>query len=165
MMTFISSTFLLAGASKLLNRRPFQQSLVQLRIPFAHNHTTQIALLIIGLEAFAGVLIFAGGRFTVAGFLLATGLMIGFTIVIANVLLRGVSRHCNCFGKSNRPINILDLIRNIGICACSTTGICLTQTTHTPITNKLEVGVITILGMFIALIWANLGDIYHLIKS
>lgn len=161
---FVSFTFCLAAISKAINIVKFADALVELQIPGANTRPQMVAIIIILLEMLVGGLILIGGGFTLIGLFLATGLMLLFTVMLGRILRQGTSQHCNCFGNSERPINPLDMIRNIGLCACSTTGICLSQTATQLPTNKIEIGVIGVLSIAIAIVWANLGDIYHTLK-
>lgn len=161
---FVSFTFWLATISKLTNIAKFADALVKLQIPGAHTRPKTVAIFVIFLEMLVGGLTLIGGTFTLAGLFLATSLMLMFTIVIGRILQQGVSQYCNCFGGNERPVNRLDMVRNIGLCVCSTTGICISQTAAQLPANKVEIGVISALSVAIAIIWVNLGDIYHTLK-
>lgn len=163
-ITFISFTFWLAAISKLVNATKFSEALVQLQIPGANARPRVMAIVVITAEAVVGGLTLAGSVFTFAGLLLATGLMLVFTIVIGRILQQSIPQYCNCFGNTERPVNPLDMVRNIGLCACSITGICISRTAVQLPANKIEFGVIGVLSLAIAIVWANLGDIYHALK-
>lgn len=71
-----------------------------------------LAISIAVLEWLAAALLLAGGRATRAGLVLAATLLLVFTMILTEALLRGRHAYCSCFGHSPHPVSPLDLARN-----------------------------------------------------
>ena len=162
---FISFTFWLASISKVFNIGAFADLLVYLQIPGAARWPRQLAIIVIFFEMLVACLTLSGGVWTLIGLIFASLLMVLFIFIIGYMLRKEAQRSCNCFGRSKRPVNRLDLIRNIGLCLCSTTGVCISQTVGPLPANKIEIGLIGVLSLAIAIFWVNLGEIYEVFKA
>lgn len=162
----IGATFLSATIAKIIGWSSFIDSLIQLELPVASRYPQVSAFCVVFFEVLAAIMLVAGGRSAQLGFVLSLLMMMGFTATLASVLMRQMNRQCNCFGAtSQRPIDALDIVRNVGLGICCVIGIILSQTTQIVTTSWIEMGLLGVMGIFIALVWANLGEIYHLVKS
>lgn len=163
--TLISTTFLIAGIAKLITWASFTESLAKLELPIHPRFVPAVAATVIASEISTVLLITLGGSWQVMGFGLGLMLLMAFTAVLLSVLWREIARECNCFGLSKRPINRVDVVRNLGLCACCVTGIGFAQAGQTIVASRAELGLLGAIGIFAALVWSNLGEIYSLIRA
>lgn len=99
-------------------------------------------------------------------FALALVLLIVFSFALASVLIRRISTTCNCFGDSNNPISVADLVRNIGLLLCACVGLYLTSGTHSLAQlSPLEWIIIGFFSSVVAMLWTQLSEIWHLLTT
>lgn len=163
--TLISTTFLIAGIAKLITWNSFTKSVTKLELPIRPRFVPAVAAMVVASEITTVILITLGGAWQLIGFGLGLILLMAFTGVLASVLWREMARECNCFGVSERPINRVDIVRNLGLCACCVTGMGLAQAGHTIVASRAELGVLSAISIFAALVWSNLGEIYSLFRA
>lgn len=108
----VGATFVYAGVSKLLAGREWPRAAQALGVPAIVAHPVKFAEIGVGL----GVVLGDSWR---DGFLVAAGLMlVAFTVLLAVQLGRGIRPPCACFGgASQRPIGVLDVVRNVSLLA------------------------------------------------
>lgn len=58
----------------------------------------------------------------VAGLLLASGLLVAFSLGIVVSVRRGIHAPCRCFGASTTPLGTRHVVRNIGLAAAAAVG-------------------------------------------
>jgi hypothetical protein len=121
---FVLIALLAAAIGKSANFRRFRDSLGEaFPVLERSNGAMPIAAAILIGEWSAALLILAGGVFSRAGLLLASGLFVFLTAVVALVLAKGLSIRCNCFGASQRRISGYDMVRNVLFIAAAGFGL------------------------------------------
>lgn len=81
-----------------------------------------VASAVVALETLAAVLMLLGRPGAVAGFVLATGLLVVFTAVLVRALTQRRQVSCNCFGRQQRRISWYDVGRNGALLAVCVGG-------------------------------------------
>lgn len=162
----ISVTFLIASIAKVMTWHSFTASLGDLGLPFRQRFIPAVSGIVVIAELSVAILIMLGNQLRVIGFVLGLILLMAFTGVLVSVLWREVARECNCFGVSERPINNVDVVRNLGLCACCVTGIGLAQAGQTTMmVGRGELELLGAIGILAAVVWSNLGEIYSLLRT
>ncbi|MEU5266142.1 MauE/DoxX family redox-associated membrane protein [Amycolatopsis sp. NPDC021455] len=104
----IAVVFAASSFSKLRDFRGFARSVpVLVPMPVAWVPGVSVAVVVTELASAVLVLVTA-----VAGFVLATGLLLAFTAAIAASLRRGLRTPCRCFGATETPVGPRHLVRN-----------------------------------------------------
>lgn len=121
---FVLIALLAAAIGKTANFRRFRDSLDDAFPVLRRDGAMLVAAAILIGEWSAALLMLAGGASSRVGLLLASGLFVFLTAVVAMVLAKGLSVRCNCFGASQRRISGYDLARNLLFIAAACFGLC-----------------------------------------
>ncbi|MET8996265.1 MauE/DoxX family redox-associated membrane protein [Amycolatopsis sp. Hca4] len=104
----IAVVFAASAFSKLRDFRGFARSVPALA-PVPARWVTPVSVTVVAAEpASAGLVLVTA----VAGFVLATALLLAFTVAIAASLRRGRRAPCRCFGATETPVGPRHLVRN-----------------------------------------------------
>jgi uncharacterized membrane protein len=113
--TLLGVLFLYAGIAKLADVRTFAADIANYRMlpavvigPFA--------ALVPGVEVACGLALLSA-RTARAGALLATGLLVAFTIAAMQALARDINIDCGCFGSVRAPVTVLTVVRDVALVA------------------------------------------------
>lgn len=120
---FVLIALLAAAIGKSANFRRFRDSVDEAFPALGPGGAMSIAAAILIGEWSAALLMLAGGASSRAGLLLASGLFVFLTAVVALVLAKGLSVRCSCFGASQRRISGYDLARNLLFIAAAGFGL------------------------------------------
>lgn len=161
-IVFAVVVFVVSSTSKFRDMSQFQQVLERLPVPSSFHQSRAVPILVAGSEVMVVVLLLGGGDATLVGFLFAALLLLTFTGVLARTLFVGRIVSCSCFGPSTRPINRLDIVRNIGILACCISGFYLALTGSHAGGQLVEVLVTSAIACLFAVVWMGIGDIYDI---
>ncbi|MGW3996868.1 MauE/DoxX family redox-associated membrane protein [Amycolatopsis sp. NPDC004772] len=104
----IAVVFAASSFSKLRDFRGFARSVPAL-VPMPARWVTPVSVAVVGTELASAVLVLVT---PIAGFALATALLLAFTAAIAASLRRGRRAPCRCFGATESPIGPRHLVRN-----------------------------------------------------
>ncbi|MDX3190467.1 methylamine utilization protein MauE [Streptomyces sp. MN03-5084-2B] len=104
----IAVVFAASAFSKLRDFRGFARSVPAL-VPMPARWVTPVSVAVVGTELASAVLVPVTA---VGGFVLATALLLAFTVAIAASLRRGRRAPCRCFGATETPIGPRHLVRN-----------------------------------------------------
>ncbi|MDQ7807211.1 MauE/DoxX family redox-associated membrane protein [Amycolatopsis sp. A133] len=104
----IAVVFAASAVAKLRDFRGFARS-VPVLVPMPARWITPVSVAVVAGEASAAVLVPVTA---VAGFLLASALLLAFTVAMAASLRRGRRPPCRCFGSAETPIGPRHLARN-----------------------------------------------------
>jgi hypothetical protein len=116
----IGLVFVLSAASKLRNRRAFDDFVGAIRqlltavVPgrvWGRATVRGTGVAVIAAEVVIPILLAVPGLAR-AGFAVAAGLLVAFTVAIAAVLRRGTGTACHCFGAAASPLGPVHLVRN-----------------------------------------------------
>lgn len=122
-----------------------------------------VALLIVGLELSVLVLLFHS---PLMGLVLASILLISFTVALASVLLRQLQVQCNCLGEHQQPIAAIDLVRNLGFLCCSCGGAWLVAKPEVTLTIAFsDIVLITFMAIVFTGIMSQLHEISQFVFS
>lgn len=143
---------LLASAwGKTANSGRFAQSLAtDFQVPVALSMPLTWAIL--GLEWCAFGLLASAGPWARVGGGLALLLMIVFSAVMLEVILRRRHAYCHCFGRSTHPISALDLARNsLYIASCSFYLLNPVSTPSSGLQAQLSLVLVAFIGFFLSI--------------
>ncbi|MEU5724188.1 MauE/DoxX family redox-associated membrane protein [Micromonospora sp. NPDC047738] len=124
--SLLAAVFAVAVAGKLRNRQAFVEFVrsIQRMAVVAPSLTRLAAIISVGAEIVVALLLVipAPGPGT-AGFLLAAGLLVGFTVVIVGSMRHGNTAPCRCFGRSEIPLGRRHVLRNALLVAVAAAGL------------------------------------------
>lgn len=111
---FTGVVFIIAGLAKIGDMAAFATQVHNYRLaPVALENL--IAMILPWIEVVAGVSLITGVRRRPAAWICA-GLMIFFTIGVAQAAARGLNFECGCFGKADSStIGVRKLLENVGL--------------------------------------------------
>ncbi|MEO3925050.1 MauE/DoxX family redox-associated membrane protein [Micromonosporaceae bacterium B7E4] len=163
----IGVVFLVSFASKVARRNAFQGFTASIRgmrvLP--SRLTTPAALLVVAGEAAACLLLAVPVRAAnVAGLMVASGLLVTFSIGIVVSLRRGVQAPCRCFGASTTPLRGRHVVRNVGLIGACTVGAAAMLTPTAP-AQAGGVAVAMATGLLLGGLLTVLDDIVELFGS
>ncbi len=154
--------FLISAISKLKSFPQYVATVSNFRL-LPESFTRLAAVLVLISELLIVLFLF---KWQVVAFYLASILLIIFSAAFASVLFRNIQTTCNCFGTSQHPISQADLVRNFGFLLCSCGGGWLaTKPEITVSLAPLHLGIIGLIAIVFVLVWAQLGEIYHLFQT
>ena len=105
-------TMCVAALGKVASYAQFRENLHQgFDIPV--SWTGLITLVLIVSEATVVLLLVLEPRLRMLGMILATFMLVAFTLVLVWVLLKDRLVRCNCFGSNNDFIGVSDVVRNL----------------------------------------------------
>ncbi|WP_328855647.1 hypothetical protein OHB01_17295 [Microbispora hainanensis] len=115
--------FLMSAVSKLRGRTAYEEFTAAIRalVPLLRLPARPVAALVVTAEAAVAPLL-AWPPTVLAGFCLALGLLVAFTVAIVVALRRGRRVPCRCFGASAVPVGPGHLARNAVLLAAATAG-------------------------------------------
>jgi hypothetical protein len=157
--------FAISAIAKASNIPLFKQTIEQFALIPRPLHTATVAVLL-GGEFAAALLLSIGGALLWAGFALAFGLCLVFTLALAAVLARGAQVACNCFGASAKAVSADDIRRNSGLMLCALAGLSLLRPAGQGQAG-LSVAEWCLTGLAAAVfsaIWLQLGEIVQLFR-
>jgi len=149
--------FLFSSASKALDLRDFVVTIGDFKL-LPRRWSKTAAWLFLGSEITAAVLILLGGNVLSLGFLLATALLVTFSLALGMALRRNISMSCNCFGRTERRISYYDLARNGVLILCTVLGLCLCNTAPQNLAIS-EIIVLVLMSVVFLLFVMNLREI------
>jgi hypothetical protein len=120
-------------------------------------------LFLAGEVVVVGLLLF-GGPFLAAGFGLALGLLLLFSLALTTVLIRGLQTPCHCFGASEKAVSGYDLWRNLGFVAVALLGLG-TLSAEVVTVNRVELGLVSLMAAVCIIFWARLGEVLELLYA
>ena len=105
-----------------------------------------------------------GGSFLSAGFLLASLLLLIFSIALLTVLLWKLETPCNCFGPSAKPVSPYDVSRNIVFIGCALLGLNVLSnpTGEQTSLEAVEVVLLGLMAITFSVLWIKIGDLGEL---
>ena len=151
--------FAAAAWTKTAELAQFATSLVDhFRVP-AHAGKP-LAIVITVLEWLVLALLLAGGAWSRAGFTLAVLLLLTFSVVLAEAVMRGRQAYCSCFGHSRHSVSVLDLARNAVVLLASGVGLFV-------VVPSVSLGLtvqaaLLLVAVFCFLLFSNLEDLHQL---
>ena len=112
----LAGVFLAAAAPKLADPAAFATAIANYQA-FPDALVNLIATIVPALELVGALALLTAWRR--GGALLLGGLLLGFTVLLAVSLARGLDLSCGCFGAAVQaePVSALHLLRNVGLLA------------------------------------------------
>lgn len=154
--------FLISAISKLKSFPQYVATVSNFRL-LPESFTRLAAVLVLISELLIVLFLF---KWQVVAFYLASIMLIIFSAAFASVLFRNIQTTCNCFGTSQHPISQADLVRNFGFLLCSCGGGWLATKPEVNVSlAPLHLGIIGLIAIVFVLVWAQLGEIYHLFQT
>ena len=103
-----------AGAVKLGDASQFAVEITNYR--FLPALAPWLAVMLPGVEIATGLALLVGPRpWLRAASLVATLLLLAFTVAVTQVVLRGINIQCGCFGGDSGPVTWLTVLRDVGL--------------------------------------------------
>jgi Methylamine utilisation protein MauE len=158
----IALLFALAFAGKIRNIRAFQEAVVDFRLLPA-NWSKKLAVVFLTGEFLACACVVSGGFLLLAGFLLATGLLMLFSAGLLTVIQRRMKITCNCFGWTDRRVSGYDIVRNAVLILCSLSGAWTSITASQNLTMG-EFGLIALIAVYFVVLMTNLANIVETLR-
>ncbi|MFE9203515.1 MauE/DoxX family redox-associated membrane protein [Micromonospora sp. NPDC007230] len=124
--SLLAAVFAVAVAGKLRNREAFAEFVrsIQRMAIVAPSLTRPAAIISVGAEIVVALLLVTPAPGPgAAGFALAAGLLVVFTVVIVGSLRRGTTVPCRCFGRSEIPLGRRHVLRNALLVAVAAAGL------------------------------------------
>lgn len=158
----IALVFALAFLGKIRNIAAFQEAISDFRL-LPENWSKVIAGISLSLEFAIVLLMLAGQDFLFSGFLLATGLLISFSIALAITLFRKMKVTCRCFGWAENRVSPYDLVRNALFILCGVIGVWtfFLSPQSIPGSEAILVGFISLHYVILAV---NLADVFETLR-
>ncbi|MBD3886236.1 hypothetical protein IFO70_31570 [Phormidium tenue FACHB-886] len=155
--------FTLSSLSKIKSFSQYTKTVSIFRL-VPEFFVTWTAKSILTLEIFVVISLFVN---QVIAFWLASILLLIFSIALALAIVRNIKTSCNCFGTRDRPISVLDILRNFGFLCCSCGGgwLAATESEIAIASPSLSSGVSGLVALGFVLIWIHLSEIYHLFSD
>ncbi|MBU0509039.1 hypothetical protein KKG82_06290 [Patescibacteria group bacterium] len=118
----LAAVFLMAAVPKLLDPATFAKDIVNYRVTLPLIGQGYVFLAAMFMPAFelVGALALLAPRWKRAGSMIIGGLLIVFTILIAQAVIRGLNIDCGCFGRVGvslalaQKVGLFKIIENIG---------------------------------------------------
>jgi uncharacterized membrane protein YphA (DoxX/SURF4 family) len=151
-----------AGISKLRDFSAFERAVVNFNI-LPKTLVKYVAVFFISGELAVVALMLLGNRNLYAGFGLAAFLLLTFSVALISVLARKLSTPCNCFGASMKPVSRYDVLRNMGLVACSLIG-WLSLPNSLVSLELVEVALLGLMAVTISIVWIKFGDLIELFQ-
>lgn len=162
---FIMLTFAYSAYSKSRDLDDFANAISNFKV-LPDIFIRPAAYVFTSLEFAVVVLILAGGRLQQAGFLLAVGLLVIFTLALIRVLRKGIRTKCNCFGRREQDISEYDVGRNVVIIIVILAGLFTDQignaTSNLELVEKL---LLTMISIALAILIASGKTIALMIRD
>jgi uncharacterized membrane protein YphA (DoxX/SURF4 family)/thiol-disulfide isomerase/thioredoxin len=109
-LILLAAVFAVAGLTKLVDRAGFRESLREFGVPGRLVAPVGMAVPVVEVVVAVALLLPGTGWWAAV---VATGLLVGFTAVVARTLARGRRPDCNCFGRLSRgPVGRDTIVRN-----------------------------------------------------
>jgi len=94
----LGMVFLVAAADKVANAEAFARSIANYRL-LPVEVVNLVALVLPWLELLVGLMLVVGLRVRAAA-VIASGLLLVFTVALVSALVRGLDIHCGCFSQT-----------------------------------------------------------------
>ena len=110
----LGALFLAAGVAKLRDPAGFATEISNYR--FLPALAPYLATMLPMIEAALGVTLLVGpARWRRAAALATAGLLVVFTVAVAQVVARGINVDCGCFGGNSGPVTGWTVARDLGL--------------------------------------------------
>ena len=157
----ITVIFAWSFMSKIRNVRSFQTTIAGFKL-FPHWISHRLAYVFLTGELMVVGMMSIGDGFLSWGYLLASLLLITFSIALAYVLYRNIDTPCHCFGPSEDHVSLYDIIRNIGLILIAVAGLDTLPVSHDGL-NLVEYALVGIVAIVFVFIWINLKPVVVLL--
>jgi hypothetical protein len=127
----VAMVFALSAGAKARALDSFHQTLRGLGVA-GDRAARRLAPAVVAAEAAVVVLVVASPETAVAGSLLAVGMLVVFTAVLARARARGTTIGCACFGSTRQPVSWYDVARNALLVAAIGAGLLLGEPAGPP---------------------------------
>jgi len=114
---FTGFILLSAGWGKFRGYTEFKDNLV-FSFGFTQNTSRILAPLLIMIEWLLAIIILSNTSYTYSAMVGALIIFSAFTSFLLYFWLKDARIRCNCFGKEDRPVSYLDILRNVVIIGC-----------------------------------------------
>jgi hypothetical protein len=119
---------------------------------------------IVATEGLIVILLLTPARWSaIAGFTLAGGLLMAFTVAIVLSLSRGRREPCRCFGPSDAPLGRRHIVRNLALTAVAVLGLSASLSSGALHVATASLAVFT--GLVAGVLITALDDIVALFRS
>src|SRR5690349_18676598 len=113
----LAALFLFAGTAKLVDSRTFANDVANYRL-LPPPLVTPFAAALPGVEVACGIGLL-DPRAARAAAVLATALLVAFTVAAMQALARDINLDCGCFGSVRAPVTMLTVARDVVLVAAA----------------------------------------------
>lgn len=153
----VAFLFVFSSYRKLLALQDFAVTIGDFKL-LPRRWSKTVAWLFLGAEMTIVLCVLLGGYLLAPGFLLATVLLIVFSLALLTALKRHISMSCNCFGRTERPISRYDVARNMLLILWSLVGLFLARDVSQQLTWDTAL-LLALMSLVFVLCATNLEDI------
>jgi len=158
----IAFLFLFSSGGKFLTLQDFVVTIGDFKL-FPRRWSRTVAWLFLCGEITTAALMMLGGNGLSLGFLLATTLLMAFSLALGMALRRNISMSCNCFGRTERPISGYDVVRNGVLILCNVLGLWLLNSAPQNLALG-EIMLLALMSVVFLLFVMNLGEIVEALR-
>lgn len=160
----IGLVFTLSFLGKMRDPYSFILAIERFRV-IPHNLSRITAYIFLTGELMVIITMLLGGPFLFWGFLLAAVMLVIFCFALASTIVRKIQTSCNCFGISEKPVSIYDIVRNVGfiLSASAGCGISTLAISKAPELSWLEWVMVSVMAGVFLLVWVQVGEIAALL--
>lgn len=160
----IGLVFSISGIGKLSDLSAFERAIVNFQILPKGLARLSAYLFLMG-ELAVVMPMLLGGWFLKPGFLLAFFLLIVFCAALLSMLIRGIQTPCNCFGVSQKPVSLYDIVRNVGFIGCAFVGWESLPIVPTTQASLVELAFLGLMALAFVTLWSSLGEVAELLHT
>lgn len=157
------TVFAVSALGKLRDLPAFEQAVRRFHLLPTKTVRPVAHLFVLG-EATVAVTMLLGGSRLSWGFGLAAILLVLFSIAIGSALRHSLPIACNCFGKSERPVSALDLVRNGGLLGFALPGLFFSSGGNAGVGTETGI-LLGLMAVAVALAWSRIGDLAELFQA
>lgn len=161
----IGLVFAWSFVGKIQNIASFVQTINRFNLLPKALHWPVAVMFLGGELAVLGAMIL-GGNLLLWGFLLAGLLLIIFSVALIVVLIRKIQTPCNCFGSSQKPASIFDIVRNAALILFSlgSYGLSVAKIESSQVLSWMDWVLIAVVAIVFVMTLVQLGDIVQLFR-
>lgn len=108
------------------------------------------------------VILLAFGR--LEGFVLAGAQLVIFSLALWSVWKRNMRVACHCFGKTDEPVSLYEIGRNMCFASCALLGMVLFTSSHNALLPLEQQGVVFLVSITLVMLVLGLKDIIQFLQ-
>lgn len=159
----LAVTFAWSAAGKLRDMPAFRAAITSFELLPARWSAALAWAVLAGELAVVGLLVI-GWPVLLAGFALAAGLLLVFSIALGLVLRRSRTVSCHCFGPAEQPVSWYDLVRNALLIGCGLVGGWSSDAALRSLSGD-ELALLLLMALGFVVLVTHVGDIVETLRQ